>query len=449
MEKRTITCFLCGGVHIYPGPRFGNHLLHEHGVVFNQEYIISVSQFKDTYSILPPILSRTGLDKFSQTELPGPSCSLCSKPLDDFLSSTPTRTIANKNVKISSPTPSSFLTPKTESLKLGIHGVGGSGTRMKDKYNGRDHSLKNSSVASESELSSLPWLENNSGQGSVMNCEGVELNYSVSSCTLGTKPIKQERTEVAADGDITENTRTMKTNDHQSIQLLDHEEKDKFDQYIKLLEGTDSESQQGIRKHLNHPNRNSKPLNITDKSNKNCSQCDITFPSRILFLRHCQDVHKLKFKNKFGNSLLLGKKTSVVGEGQSKKDKLPVPVLDKKSIPSYLSFIPSPQCQGSKSQLQVNTNLHAKIQSPSLSSTLPPPLPKCQYCKKTFSSKANRDRHVKQSCLQKGLGEQAVQMNDKSVEGSGEGPGFKCSKCDKVYLKLGNLNRHCEQLHAQ
>jgi len=51
----TITCFLCGGTHIYPGPRYEAHLQNEHGAIFDIEFLISVSQYKQTYDSLPVI----------------------------------------------------------------------------------------------------------------------------------------------------------------------------------------------------------------------------------------------------------------------------------------------------------------------------------------------------------------------------------------------------------
>ena len=42
----TLDCLLCGGAQIYPGPRYQNHLIHEHGVVFNVEYLIKSSIHK-------------------------------------------------------------------------------------------------------------------------------------------------------------------------------------------------------------------------------------------------------------------------------------------------------------------------------------------------------------------------------------------------------------------
>lgn len=51
----TITCFLCGGTHVHPGPRFENHLLHEHGVVFNADFFVKVSLFKQEEGRMPKI----------------------------------------------------------------------------------------------------------------------------------------------------------------------------------------------------------------------------------------------------------------------------------------------------------------------------------------------------------------------------------------------------------
>ena len=63
------TCLLCGTN--YPGPSYENHLLREHGVVFNMEYIIRVSQFKDKYATLPPIIPNiptSSVEEFSETD---------------------------------------------------------------------------------------------------------------------------------------------------------------------------------------------------------------------------------------------------------------------------------------------------------------------------------------------------------------------------------------------
>ena len=57
----TITCFLCGGTHIYPGPRFETHLQNEHGAIFDIEFLISVSQYKQLHNNLPDINSNSGV----------------------------------------------------------------------------------------------------------------------------------------------------------------------------------------------------------------------------------------------------------------------------------------------------------------------------------------------------------------------------------------------------
>ena len=53
LVRKTITCFLCGGIHIYPGPRFENHLINEHGAVFDVEFLIQIALYKKENGDLP------------------------------------------------------------------------------------------------------------------------------------------------------------------------------------------------------------------------------------------------------------------------------------------------------------------------------------------------------------------------------------------------------------
>ena len=50
---------------------------------------------------------------------------------------------------------------------------------------------------------------------------------------------------------------------------------------------------------------NSKMMNVVDRNLKTCLKCDIDFPSRLRFIRHCQMAHKMKFKLKNGDKLSL------------------------------------------------------------------------------------------------------------------------------------------------
>ena len=50
---------------------------------------------------------------------------------------------------------------------------------------------------------------------------------------------------------------------------------------------------------------NRKTMNVADKNLKTCVKCDIDFPSRLRFIRHCQMAHKMKFKLKNGDKLTL------------------------------------------------------------------------------------------------------------------------------------------------
>ena len=42
-------------MQIYPGPRFETHLINEHGIIFDLDYIISLSVFKEENQELPRI----------------------------------------------------------------------------------------------------------------------------------------------------------------------------------------------------------------------------------------------------------------------------------------------------------------------------------------------------------------------------------------------------------
>ena len=49
--------------------------------------------------------------------------------------------------------------------------------------------------------------------------------------------------------------------------------------------------------------RKSSMPDVRDKTVKDCAVCDIHFPSRLLFLQHCQTLHNYKFKLKSGEML--------------------------------------------------------------------------------------------------------------------------------------------------
>ena len=49
--------------------------------------------------------------------------------------------------------------------------------------------------------------------------------------------------------------------------------------------------------------RKTSMLDVRDKTVKDCAVCDIHFPSRLLFLQHCQTLHNYKFKLKSGEML--------------------------------------------------------------------------------------------------------------------------------------------------
>ena len=64
----TINCLLCGGVQIFPGPRYKNHLINEHGAIFEVEYLIQISVLKRDQGRLPDVPSDSEPSKPSKDE---------------------------------------------------------------------------------------------------------------------------------------------------------------------------------------------------------------------------------------------------------------------------------------------------------------------------------------------------------------------------------------------
>ena len=77
----TISCLLCGGSFLYPGPRYSSHLLHEHGVVYDRDFLVQVSLHKKTFSSLPEVAGPAilGADNSSQTDTMCDTCQPSSR----------------------------------------------------------------------------------------------------------------------------------------------------------------------------------------------------------------------------------------------------------------------------------------------------------------------------------------------------------------------------------
>ena len=53
-KPQTVSCFLCGGTQIYPGPRYENHLMNEHGVL-DIDYMIAITLYKQEHGSNPSL----------------------------------------------------------------------------------------------------------------------------------------------------------------------------------------------------------------------------------------------------------------------------------------------------------------------------------------------------------------------------------------------------------
>merc|ERR1719186_1680707 len=183
--------------------------------------------------------------------------------------------------------------------------------------------------------------------------------------------------------------------------------------------------------------KKSKPLNIRDKSNKYCSYCEISFPSRMLFLSHCQQIHKLRFKSKSGGPIEFNQ--SGLNPAQALALQSPTPPTPAIPI-TPLALPPTPP--SSSTHQQALSSQPGKMSSTKIrrgEGTVP-----CQFCNKMFSSGSNKERHVRLSC--QGAPNDGQEVNevrdDEPMEDVEDGKGFKCNRCGRLFSKLGNLNRH-------
>ena len=53
-RPQTVSCFLCGGTQIYPGPRYENHLINEHGVL-DIDFMIAITLYKQKHGSNPSL----------------------------------------------------------------------------------------------------------------------------------------------------------------------------------------------------------------------------------------------------------------------------------------------------------------------------------------------------------------------------------------------------------
>ena len=53
-RPQTVSCFLCGGTQIYPGPRYENHLINEHGVL-DTDFMVAITLYKQKHGCNPSL----------------------------------------------------------------------------------------------------------------------------------------------------------------------------------------------------------------------------------------------------------------------------------------------------------------------------------------------------------------------------------------------------------
>jgi len=482
ISKKTITCFLCGGVHIHPGPRFGNHLLHEHGVVFNHEYIVQVSLYKDNHSSLPPIStssSKPEHSQSSQTDLLGhTTCSRCAKPVNEFLTSTPVRKNVFHNPKLSTqpsmnmPSPSSFFSTPSNHSMIMMHS-----RSMQDQSTqeappaGKASDLPaRSGFLCKCALCDYVNVDDTAFWGHItkkhrLNWKKYKEEYGSGQTATGSGKFTCQICQVSMKHMPGSVDKHLKARHGLSwSQYLDWFKKEMLgreqeNESVVKSEVAEASGDQTMEESLplqpsEQTIKKSRPLNIRDKTNKFCSYCEVTFNTRILFLKHCQDVHKLRFKNKSGGPVVLNQSSSCVEDAKETSDQHQ-DSSQSRSITSNNPSMMNSLNRGSSifsltpsisSTQQASSTLDMVVSTSTIKKKPGEGAFPCRHCKKMYSSFSNMERHARLSCTMRDVsgsaGQQVIPVMDRPVVGTVDGSGFKCTKCGRVYSKLGNLNRH-------
>ena len=384
-----ISCFLCGvGGYQAGSPEFENHLMHDHGVVFDDglDFMNKLSEFKTVHLKVPELTKKD--KKKLKPSRSSVLCKKCQIPVvvpgpiqgpeaarivkggraemmlkdDEGLPSLYGWTCTCALCHYTSGDDTTFWSHITKS-----HGV--SWKDYKEQYgtcqtplNGRDgmfccefcsdrvkhwpgnvkkHMLRKHKMTWEEFIED--WKRRNPNHGRQENKRKARTGP-------GPAPeAKKAKVEVSVS---------------KSATTLEEASADHFNTGQPAERGERGESKRKV-----------KPLNIRDKRNTYCNECDLTLPSRIEFLGHCSQVHDVKFKGKLGQPLLiptLNNSTPAV-QSEDQRDQAGSSPVRKKAPPSS-ELIPSPNSKKDRE-----------------------PVP-CQYCGKEFSNYFNMERHIRQAC---------------------------------------------------
>jgi len=77
VPPNSLPCLLCGGLFIFPGPRYEAHLQNEHGVMYDVDFLIKVSQHKKHFSKVPIVPSPKVFSESSSQTVERRECNFC------------------------------------------------------------------------------------------------------------------------------------------------------------------------------------------------------------------------------------------------------------------------------------------------------------------------------------------------------------------------------------
>jgi len=427
---------LCGGTHIYPGPRLLNHLINTHGVLQNIEFIIQASQYMNTYSRLPPLTEESSKSSNNQTTQAGemlfpPNCTECP-PFDDKMkTSTPIRQNSHlKEFQLQSPG-HHFSTPaRSHSVishiehqefkkdkcdqNVSVHEVDEvAAIEAKEDGNKPDELPTRSGFRCICALCGYVTTDDTSFWGHITKKHKMSFQLYKSEHGSSQFPTGSGKFQCLVCQDVVKH---MPGSVDKHMKARHQMNWNQYLDWVRVNKRKNSDQKQigldvkpKVNSVANDPGlsqpltlgeqtvKNSRPLNIRDKSTKHCTQCKIFFPSRNSFLVHCQQVHKLRFKSKSGESLSFQQSgtTAAVALNMS-ANQLP------KSSPVPRNLQQSPSSQPRKRSEKTAS---------------------CQYCQKIFVSVSNRDRHVRLHCS--GAAGDGVEVNEAVGDIPGQFEGVK------------------------